>query len=540
LSEKQLGPAVTKLRNIFVDDLTIAATVGECPECLYAVMIALSEMWWTDTELIEGANNIIKMLGKISPSIRHRLTSARFLIKKLFAKLSNAVRADVLEKLMPLHTDAIAFQDADEYVHLHDVVDPATYPICGAPSKADLKERGTSDELCAASILSQIMASMTRDNVSHKPDCNFCLVVRDPDAELLILFTTLVHCRKRWATRCAIQNENFGIEDYGLGALGIVVPLDQRLWIEFLADLHAQWVDRNGYHDVPPRGRRPMNLSVELWHLHWETRSFQYCTVCEYHSLIFHDPDAPTCFCGKKRTRAKANYDPGEADVDPDLAGARLLMAEYLDADLDEEEPEGEGVGPGGEDTEECRDEDEFFESTEEDAAKVAAIFVADHVGEHLDGAAREELATELEVETEVVDLAFRMEVHGHAIAIDEDDPRAPGAAEVDTDWDASVLHVLNVLNRLVVKPLCDRCISLVIESTTTGDRSVSWIFWDDANPHAMRGRRVVIRHGNVMFTVKSAESSVPFVDAIRTGAVSILVRLRFTVLLRFYECLPT
>ena len=87
LSEKQLGPAVTKLRNIFVDDLTIAATVGECPECLYAVMIALSEMWWTDTELIEGANNIIKMLGKISPSIRHRLTSARFLIKQAICEV---------------------------------------------------------------------------------------------------------------------------------------------------------------------------------------------------------------------------------------------------------------------------------------------------------------------------------------------------------------------------------------------------------------------------------------------------------------------
>ena len=59
---------------------------GKCPENLFKAMTDVADMWCTNTQEIEGANNIVKSVGKVAPNISWELMSSRVVSKKVVCR----------------------------------------------------------------------------------------------------------------------------------------------------------------------------------------------------------------------------------------------------------------------------------------------------------------------------------------------------------------------------------------------------------------------------------------------------------------------
>ena len=60
----------------------VVSMEGKCPQVLYDAMEDIATMWCNKTQAIEGANNIVKGVGRVAPNISWELMSARGAAKK--------------------------------------------------------------------------------------------------------------------------------------------------------------------------------------------------------------------------------------------------------------------------------------------------------------------------------------------------------------------------------------------------------------------------------------------------------------------------
>ena len=87
-SEQEIGDATTlKLRRVFRAEIEVAARTGLLHQGLFNLLKHLGRLWLTDTQAIEGTNNVVKHIGALAPSISWELLSARVLVKKHLAQI---------------------------------------------------------------------------------------------------------------------------------------------------------------------------------------------------------------------------------------------------------------------------------------------------------------------------------------------------------------------------------------------------------------------------------------------------------------------
>ena len=110
-----------KFRNLFFDELTEAANTGTLEIDLWDLVISIMDMWPTDTQVVEGCNNIIRTICRLSPNISWKLLSARIVSKKRLAGKDPQLRMDIVRRCGELHAarkkDIEAFvRDSSRYI----------------------------------------------------------------------------------------------------------------------------------------------------------------------------------------------------------------------------------------------------------------------------------------------------------------------------------------------------------------------------------------------------------------------------------------
>eukprot|EP00959_Pyramimonas_sp_CCMP1952_P405423 8497037-Pyramimonas_sp.AAC.1 len=77
-----LDDATQKLRALFRRELECAKDSGTLPCHLYLLLVDIGLQWTTNTQELEGMNNVVKSIGRSAPHIGWPLLSARLTSKK--------------------------------------------------------------------------------------------------------------------------------------------------------------------------------------------------------------------------------------------------------------------------------------------------------------------------------------------------------------------------------------------------------------------------------------------------------------------------
>eukprot|EP00959_Pyramimonas_sp_CCMP1952_P155423 3251874-Pyramimonas_sp.AAC.1 len=81
-------PATLTLAALFRRELGAAEAIGTLDYAVWTLLHDVAEAWHLDTQEIEGSNNLVKLMSRLSPYISWELMSSRVTTKKIIASLS--------------------------------------------------------------------------------------------------------------------------------------------------------------------------------------------------------------------------------------------------------------------------------------------------------------------------------------------------------------------------------------------------------------------------------------------------------------------
>jgi len=289
LTGAMVDPQVAKLKALFEEDLKEAAEHGTCTKRLWDLITAISRVWASDTEEIEGANNVIKAICKSSPSLAHKLLWARVMIKKMLQCLDKDDHKAAIEQCANMHHDVKELQRTSDYSALLDTVDATNYPVC--PSIRPAKDKDTDkDNKCAAVMIRNITAGLREIERTACVTASWCLNIRlgegGPDTTF---FLSLKHGCVWWCTMAV----------WDVDSVELVRPLTQFSLLGILAELHNEWTTwLDGRNDDIPL----CTFCVSCLPLDW-TGSLEAGRTLACAKVNGLDMFSMTCRCARKPRR---------------------------------------------------------------------------------------------------------------------------------------------------------------------------------------------------------------------------------------------
>ena len=237
LPDGALGVSTVKLRQHFKPELIQARDTGFMHSRLWNMLNQLANVWWTDTQEVEGANSIIKAIASAGPNTTWNLLSSRLLIKKNVGKMAKDEIDAVARACEGHHRAAMDFKtsefdsemDATKYEHHHDAGDTAR--------KRKKKTNKSRHDLCAAAMVLRMrpkFEAMREGMLLSQCALQICV-----GSSSEVWMVSLTHYKQLWAVRLL----EFFDDANELGKVSLAMPFDIKPLLLVLADKHSDCCD---------------------------------------------------------------------------------------------------------------------------------------------------------------------------------------------------------------------------------------------------------------------------------------------------------
>jgi hypothetical protein len=274
---------VLKLRVLFELPLRRTAESGLLHPKLWRLLRDVAEAWRTDTQEIEGTNNMLKHILGISPGIKWQLLSARITTKKHCIPLSSKdARDEFIRECADRHEVTTKFASSHAHSERWNLLDQEEFHYNPPPPKDIVAAvtAPTPDEVCSAKLVALFLKRMRLTGLELEPSATevvkTLLFATDSPVVTSVLIPALKHYSTFWVAHALVSSNDDEDDEHS----SLQMPLHCSSLIRAMLPLHqevvASW--EGGYEDS----------DLLLCHsgLRWDRGSFQHASVLPHEEIV--------------------------------------------------------------------------------------------------------------------------------------------------------------------------------------------------------------------------------------------------------------